>query len=1084
MNVSSHPGLILRLSRLAVSIVLLTITQSFQVNATTVNSTTDWPRNTFNSNTEIFPAAWILNGRVLNENDAPIGGVSITVKGTNRGTTTNSEGRFSLEMISENDSVVVSFVGYLPYTFVAGTQREVTIKLLPDATGQNLSELVVTAYGRQKKVSVTAAISTVQTEELRRSSAASLATSLAGKLSGLVSTQASGGQPGRDDALLYLRGAATTNGQQPLIMIDGVPRDNIRTLDPNEVESVSILKDASATAVFGVRGANGVILITTRRGSPGKTQLQINAEQTYNSFTREPARLHSADYMRLRNEAARNDGIKNPPFPANIIAKYENPLDGLNPNDPDYQKQAALRNYIYPDHYYYREMVKQYSPQTRVNINASGGTNRLNYFLNAVYLHQGGNFNVQPQSLLGYDASSWLDRYNFRSNLDYKITKNLIASLNIGSYLEKVNMPAAWLYGNDTHWMVIDWLYHATTILPITPGPMTIPGYGVPAGQIVDPNYIDRSAFEIMNRFGYRREVRSNLNTSFELKWNLNRVTKGLTARGMVSYDSRSTTATSANKSERLYVANVDYNTNSLNYTIKRPNESLLSIVGGADSRYNINLQAALNYQREFGKHDVGGMILAQRDNWESTGGEIPYNVVGVAGRVTYGYDTRYLAEFNMGYNGSEQFAPTKRFGFFPAYSVGWVISNENFMKGINNVISTLKLRASYGVVGNDRIGSNRFLYLDNITMGGGPLPSLGLGAGVNEGLLGNPALSWELSKKKNFGIDLGLFRQLTLAFDYFIENRSQILITRGSVPVLQGVPLGNLPKANMGKVDNSGWELEAKYVKTFSNGLRINIMGNLGVNKNKVVFLDEPIRDSTYAYRYRSTGFPLGQQWGYKIDYSNGNGYFNSQQELDEYLSRIKYGFGDPRVGDFKYLDLNNDGVINDKDIAPVKYTTIPGVTYGITLNLEFKGFDFTTFVQGLGRYSFRYGNDQGQYENIKLGTYFPFHLKAWTPERYAAGEEITYPALSTRSTTNHTANDFWIMNHAFTRLKTVELGYRLPSQWVNRLRLKSTRLYARADNYFVWTHMPITHLDPENRGSIDYPVTKSLNVGLNITF
>jgi TonB-linked SusC/RagA family outer membrane protein len=476
-------------------------------------------------------------------------------------------------------------------------------------------------------------------------------------------------------------------------------------------------------------------------------------------------------------------------------------------------------------------------------------------------------------------------------------------------------------------------------------------------------------------------------------------------------------------------------------------------------------------------------MILGQRDTWESTGGEIPFNVLGVAARATYGYDERYLAEVNMGYNGSEQFAPGHRYGFFPAFSAGWVISNEHFLKN-NRYITNLKLRASYGKVGNDKMGSARFLYQSDITLGdGGPLGSLGLGQTINQGLLGNPNITWEIAKKQNYGLDLQVLRDLNLSVDVFKERRSNILISRGTVPEFQGVPLGNIPKVNMGLVDNKGFEIELSYNRAFSKDFRVMVSGNYGYNHNTVKFLDESARDETYAYRYRSTGFSLNQSWGYKIDYSNGNGYFNSKEELDSYLKTTTYGFGEPRIGDFKYIDLNKDGVVNDKDQAPIGYSNIPRVIYGLSLTFEYKGFDLTTFFQGVGKYSSNYAH-QGVYEYIIRGTYFDYHKTAWTPERYAAGEKVSYPALSTHSNTNHNANDFFVMNRSFTRLKNLVLGYTLPAGALKAVGVSKMRVYVSAQNYFTWAHLKMGHLDPENDASLGYPVTKMANFGLNITF
>jgi TonB-linked SusC/RagA family outer membrane protein len=1024
-----------------------------------------------------------ISGKVTDVLDgSPLPGTTILVKGTTNGTTATSEGGYVIT-VPAGATLVFSFLGYESKEVAVGNQKTIHVGLALSQT--SLKEVVVVGYGEQKKISVTGAVSSVQTKELKQSSSASLANALAGRLPGLTSIQSGGGQPGRDDATMYLRGAATTNGRTPLILIDGVPRDNIRTIDANEVEAISILKDASATAVFGVRGANGVILITTKRGKEGKMELNLSLDQSYTSFTREPERLHSLEYMALRNEASRNDGITTPPFSPEVMAKYENPLLGLDPNDPEYAKKAQIRQYLYPDHDYYREFVSRYAPQTRLNVNASGGTKNVSYFVNAAYLHQGGNLKTEPKSALGYDPSSWLDRYNFRANLDYKVSASLKSFLNIGSYIEQVNMPSAWLYGGgDTNWMMRDLFYQAQTILPITPGPTTIDGFGIAPGQIVDPGYMDRSAFEIINRMGFRNEVRSNLNSSFGLELDLSKsVTPGLSLKGMLSYDAKSTTAMQGSKSERLYLAERNSTTDALGYAVKRPDETLLSLVKGADSRYNINMQAAINYTRTFGdKHDVGGMVLAQRDNWETTAGEIPFNVLGVAARATYGYDNRYLVEMNLGYNGSEQFAPRKRFGFFPALSAGWVISNESFLKN-NPVLTNLKLRASYGKVGNDQMGAARFLYQSNITLGDGPLSSLGLGRGINQGLLGNPNITWEVAKKQNLGVDIGLFNDLSLALDYFVENRSSILISRGTVPEFQGVPLANIPKANLGEVDNSGYEMELTYNKSISQDLSLQVRGNYGYNHNTIKFLDEQILDESYVHRYRSTGYAIGQAWGYQIDYSNGNGLFNSKEELDVYQSKTKYGFGQPRVGDFIYQDLNGDGVVDNKDQTPIGYSSIPRVTYGMGLNMTYKAFDVSVFFQGVSKYSGNY-SQQGVYEYIIQGTYFDYHKHAWTPERYAAGEEITYPALSTHSTTNHTANNFFVMDRSFLRLKNIELAYTLPPDLFKVLGLRTMRFYVGGQNLFTWDKLRMGHLDPENNDALGYPVTRMMNFGFNATF
>ena len=417
-----------------------------------------------------------VQGTVVDQAGAPVIGANVIVEGTTTGTTTDAQGHFQLS-VEPGATLVFSYLGYNTQEIAVGNKTSLKVALQDNS--QNIDEVVVVAYGTQKKVSVTGSVSSVQTKELKQSSSANLSTALAGRLSGLTSLQQGGGQPGKDQSTLMLRGAATINGTSPLILIDGVPRDNMDYLSADEVDNVSVLKDASATAVFGVRGANGAILITTKRGQTGKAKLDLNFEQSWTSFTREPERLTSLEYIDLRNQASRNDH-KEAPFDAITRAKYADPLKGLDPNDPDYAKKAAQMQYLYPNHDYYRELIKRYTPQTRVNMNISGGTEKVKYFVNAAYLHQGGNLKVEPKSFLGYDPSAKMDRYSFRANLDYQVTKSFKAFLNLGTYIEQVNMPSGSTYPNtDTGWMMRDVLYQATTITPITPGPYVDPYSGL-----------------------------------------------------------------------------------------------------------------------------------------------------------------------------------------------------------------------------------------------------------------------------------------------------------------------------------------------------------------------------------------------------------------------------------------------------------------------------------------------------------------------------------------------------------------------------------------------------------------------------
>lgn len=1022
-----------------------------------------------------------ITGKVLDENNQPMPGVTIIVDGTTNGTMTGSDGTFILGGVPSGATVIVSCIGYTDQVLPEGKSNYV-VSLVPDS--EMLEETVVVAFGQQKKLSVTGAISTVSSADLRKTTSTRLDNALAGRVTGLTSMQSGGGQPGVDGATMYLRGAATTNGKSPLILVDGVERDNIRTIDMNEVESISVLKDASATALYGVQGANGVILIQTRKGQKGKAKLNISVDQSWTSFTKEPSRLHSWEYCELRNEALMNSGEK-AAFSDETIAKFRNPLLGLDPSSPDYDNQVAIRKAVYCDNDYYRMYLKSNTPQTRANANISGGTDFVNYFVNVGYIHQGGNLNTESPDYLGYDPQCYMNRLSLRSNLDFHITKNLTASLNIASYAENVNMPAVGdLYRGDQSWMITDIIYQSQTILPISPGPVTDPRFGDVSDGVVGYNYLDRSAYEIINRRGFHTNKRKNLNTQFSVNWDLGElVTKGLSVNGMAAYDTYNIGVLEGRKKEQVYNVRVDYDSETLSYSSNGDKIEPLTMTSSRLSNYQIYVQGSINYARTFGKHNVTAMATAYRRFWEGTSANIPYNVLGTAARATYSFDDRYLVEGNLGYNGSEQFAPSKRFGLFPSGSIGWIASNESFLKG-NKYLTWLKFRASYGLVGNDSMGGLRFLYQDDnqIQSGNGFVQGLG-GKIVKEGLIGNKNITWELSKKMNLGVEIGLFKDFRINVDYFTEKRDQILLRRRTVPSFQGVSSDYIPRVNMGKVDNHGVDVEVSYSHTFNRDFSISSRVNFGFNDNTVIELDEPMRSEEYAYQYHEEGFRLGQEFGYLIDWNSpGNGYFTSQDEIDNYYP-YEFG-GKPRVGDFVYKDVNGDGVIDQKDLSPIGYsTTVPGLNYGISLGLNFKGIDFNVLFSGLGRYS-KYYSGQGVVEWTKQGTYFDWTRNGWTEERYKNGEKITYPAISTSQTVSHTENDFFIQNRSFLRLKNIELGYTLPERFLSKVGVKALRVYVSGQNLFVWDNLRITHIDPEQNNSYGYPITKNVTLGLNINF
>lgn len=1034
----------------------------------------------------------VASGIVVDDQNEPLIGVSIRVRNTKAGTVTDVDGNFTIEVPSYNSQLEFSYIGCKTQLVRASRGR---MKITMEKTAENLDEVVVVAYGKQKKVTVTGAVAAVDNKELLKSSAPNLSATLAGKLPGLTTIQTSG-EPGRDEVTMYLRGAATTNGTSPLILVDGVPRTTIREIDPNEIATVSVLKDASATAVFGVRGANGVILITTRRGEKGKVSVMPSVQYSIQTFSRTPMRIHSWDYVTLINEACDNDGVGHE-FSPEEAAIFDTWKTG-GPTD-------AAQRYWYPDNNWRNIIFKKNSSMVRSNVNISGGTDRLQFFVNAGYLYQGGMYNTESKKQLGYDPQSTLNRYNFRSNVDYSFSKYIKASVDLASYIEKVN---------GTNGMK-DVIYaDALSARPTSPGPTTVEGFEVYDGQTYRPvragqviltsAHAAQPAYGHINRSGYLLETRSGVDVTGNLNIDLGFLTQGLSMKGQASFQSRATNRTVGSKSFVIYKYernDASHPTPYFLYDGDDDADAPLSVGRSVSSGWILNLQLQANYNRTFNeKHYVTGMVLLQRDLKEAREDEgyqdpyLPFNVIGVAGRLTYAYDSRYLAEFNMGYNGSEQFAPDKRFGFFPAWSAGWVASNEAFMKD-QSAVSNLKFRVSYGKVGNDSFGGYRFLYLDNISKTGTGayqenVPSVIDGVKISETYLGNKKITWETAWKQNYGVDLGFLKNtLNFTFDYFKEKRNDILINRGTVPDIQGLLSSAVRLVNMGKVDNKGYEISASYTKNIGKNISFNVGGNFAYSSNIIKYDDETLLGEDYAYRYRNTGFSIGQCWGYKIDRTkdmdkgrDGTGYFYSDESIAK--SGLTYKIGIPKPGDFIYQDLNNDGIIDEKDKAPIGYSSmLPKITYGFNLGGTLYGFDFSVFFQGVGKFT-KFYDGWGINEAAGPKAYTDMHLKRWSAARYAAGEEIDYPRLAYNQSTSHLANDFFIMDASYLRVKNAEIGYNVPTRVCKKIGSSSIRIYISGDNLYTWQHLKTKSFDPEQANAMQYPTMRTYNFGLNLKF
>ncbi|WP_305238753.1 SusC/RagA family TonB-linked outer membrane protein [uncultured Muribaculum sp.] len=595
----------------------------------------------------------------------------------------------------------------------------------------------------------------------------------------------------------------------------------------------------------------------------------------------------------------------------------------------------------------------------------------------------------------------------------------------------------------------------------------------------------------------------------------MGKLTPGLSMRGVVAFETFGHSYTLSRKkwsafTYELEPAEFDHPVLILREATD-PTDGKVVMSRVDQSNWFVNLQAQINYNRTFNRvHNVTGMLLAQRDEKEDVLGSIPFKMIGLSGRFTYNYDSRYLAEFNFGYNGSEQFAPKNRFGFFPAFSIGWVASSEKFMAPLyeSGLLTKLKFRASLGKVGNDVLGSDRFLYLNNIsqfTFGGpdamdhtnhfGQLfipPSIATnGQTIREILLGNDEIQWETAWKQNYGVDITAFRNFDLSFDYFIEHRSDILMHRNTIPAIGGLGSSQLPRSNFGKVDNRGFEIAASYHYAVNKDIHLSLTGNFSYAKNKVIEADEVTLGDDYAYPLRTTGFSIGQCWGYHIDRSvnpelglDGSGFFNTQEQLDLFLSKVKYNTSyAPRVGDFVYKDLNGDNVIGPEDLAPIGYSSLlPRITYGATLSGQIYGFDFSVMIQGTGQYTRNYGSHvmYEWYGNTRF--YADFCDNRWTQEKYEAGKKITHPAISANGGSSHESNNYYTMDASYIRLKNIQVGYTLPAKLTKKIGMNNVRVFVSADNLHTWTNMPTKIIDPEQNNFFSYPLMKTYTAGISV--
>lgn len=1006
-----------------------------------------------------------INGIVLDEVGESIIGANVVEVGTLNGTVTDIDGKFSLQ-VSENATIQITYIGYTEQLVDITGKTSFEIILKEDI--QTLDEVQVVAYGSQKKVTVTGAISSISGEELLKIPTGSINNSLSGKIPGLSSVQYSG-EPGADAADIYIRGITTFNNSSPLIQVDGVERD-MSQIDPNEIESITVLKDASATAVFGVRGANGVILITTKRGAKGKAKISASTSYGVQIPTRLLEFANSYQYATYYNEAQLNDGhtgqLEFSPEVLEAFRTHSNPL-------------------VYPDMDWMDYILKEQAFQSQHNVNISGGTDNIRYFVSVGIFTQGGlfkNFNA------GYDLNFDYNRYNYRTNLDFDITQSTILSLNIGGRVEDKNNPIG-LDGDQSQFFRR--LYWST---PFS-------GAGIVDGKWIKTNneYISQPGDDALSAYygrGNTQKVSNTLEVDFALEQKLNFVTDGLLFKIKGSYN----TYFDQTKSRGYYIpfytpVFLDINRLELGFDLRKSgDDAVLGYGEGFGKGRNIYFETGLNYARSFGEHNVGGLLLynqSKRYYPKDTNGNIyqgiPMGYVGLVGRITYDFATKYMLEFNVGYNGSENFHPDRRYDWFPALSLGYVLSEESFMENMKEYIPYLKFRVSYGKVGNDKFGNDwdgyrRFMYLPDVYgFGGGYNFGTNVSSnapGAYEGNKNNQFVTWETSFKQNYGIDLyTLSERLKFSFDLFKEHRENILISPNTIPNIMGI--SSHPLINSGIVNSNGYEIVLEWNDKLNSDFNYWIRGNMSFARNKIIEKDEVPKNEPYLYE---TGRPIGQPFLYK--------FWGFYDETANERYKLDYGTDIPthprnlQPGDAVYVDINGDGIVDSDDLYPIGYTNVPQYVAGVNIGLNWKNFDFSMHWNGAANTS-RVLNETFRDplgETNNRGLLLDHFEGRWTRDNAA---DSRWPrATLVGKSQNTMSSSLYLVNANYLRLKNVEVAYNINADWIRKLRLSNLRVYANAYNLLTFDKLKIS--DPESRTSDrpEYPLMRVMTVGLKLDF
>jgi len=1014
---------------------------------------------------QIHAQSVLVTGKVVDTEGNPLPGVSIRNIGkTTNATSTSIDGKFALSNLNSKDSILFTYVGYENQTRLIGDQTVINIIL--KETSKELAEFQVVAFQKQKKESVIGSINTINPKELKIAPT-NLTNALAGKMAGIISYQRSG-EPGKDNSEFFIRGVTSFGYKNsPLILIDAleVSSDDLARIEPDNIASFSIMKDATATALYGARGANGVILVTTKVGSKGKATISARIDNCISSPTQVNKFLGGVDYMELYNTALRTRD------PEALLYYSKERIEGT---------RNGLNSQIYPNVDWYSELFRNSVQNQKANMSISGGGEVAQYYFSVSYNDEKGLLKVD--NLNNFNNNIEIKRYNLRANIDLNLTKTTKAAVKFYTLIDRYNGPRnsassifqSVMNANPVNFPMFYEKDESTQYLNhVMFGNKGNGHYPNPYAQMVQ---------------GYADQFSSTTMAQVQMEQDLSMITKGLRLRGLASINSYSQKETSRFFTPFYYgmqevnsEAGVSYSL----YQISEGTEFLNNPTVNPMTNSSFYYELLSQYNRTFNeKHDIGGLLVftAKEGLNAATGAtsleSLPSRNMGVSGRTTYGYDSRYFAELNFGYNGSEKFSAKHRWGFFPSVGIGWAVSNESFFAGLKESINMLKLKATYGLVGNDAIASDneRFFYLSNVNLNEGSR-GYAFGSSFNNRYNGynisrysNDEITWEVAEKTNFGLEIGLFDKLTFQADVFRENRSNIYMQWEYIPTTMGLTADI--SSNIGKANSKGIDFSLDYKDYVNKNFWITSRLNFTYATNEITENGEP----EYAYAYQSRiGHPINQQWGLVAERL-------FVDEADVLNSPTQYNSSEYMAGDIKYIDVNDDGKIDDSDMVPMGYPTIPEIVYGFGSSLGYKDFDISFFFQGSARSSF-YINPTSispfVNERNALKIIADNHWSDNNPDPYAFWPRMSVNAIDN----NEKTSTWWLRDGSFLRLKSVELGYSLPTKLLKKINVEKVRFYASGTNLLVFSKFKLWDPEMGSQG-LGYPPQRIIDFGVNFNF